>query len=92
MAEKEENNLEHDDDSLQKEVTNFPTPESNDPTPESNNPIPMSSNRSLNIPLKNTLIFQNEHMAYYNPSSLVELFGLRVEISKPLIHSRVASK
>ena len=50
----------------------------------------MSSNRSLNIPLKNTLIFQNEHMAYYNPSSLVELFGSRVEISKPPIHSRVA--
>ena len=29
VAEKEKNNLEHDDDSLQKEVTNFPTPKSN---------------------------------------------------------------
>ena len=33
VAEKEENNLEHDDYSLQKDVTNFPTPESSDPTP-----------------------------------------------------------
>ena len=40
VAEKEEDKLEHDDNSLQKEVTNFPISKSNVPTPESNKLFP----------------------------------------------------
>lgn len=48
------------DDSKRKEVN---------PILDSHNTSTPVFSKNLNLPLKNSIIFQNEHVAYYNPTS-----------------------
>ena len=64
------------------EVTNS-SPVPNDTSPEINDSNPICSSSSITLPLKNSLIFQNEFVAHFNPPAMLDIFGLRVYISEP---------
>ena len=53
------------------------------PPQESMIPIPYARVLVKTLPLKNSLIFQNEFVAHFNPPALLDIFGLRVYISEP---------
>ena len=64
------------------EVTNS-SPVPNDTSPETSESTPICSSTSITLPLKNSLIFQNEFVAHFNPPAMLDIFGLRVYISEP---------
>ena len=88
----EEDELKQDDVNLRGEVINIPSPEPDDSSPETGDSVSMCSNTNLSIPLKNTLIFQNEYVAHFNPPTMVDIFGLRVHISEPSMHHKMVGK
>ena len=64
----------------------------NDTSPEINDSTPICSSTNITLPLKNTLIFQNAFVAHFNPPAMLDIFGLRVYISKPPNYHEMARR
>ena len=53
---------------------------------------PSPSSPTIDLPLKNTLVFQNQEVAFFNPKNILDLFGLHLQISKPVLDPNINSE
>ena len=62
------------------------------PLPEVLPSIPSPSMETIDLPLKNTMVFQNQQIAHFNPKNILDLFGLQLQISEPTLGSGINPK